>query len=239
MSEAWLVDLGLMPYGEAWDLQRQVVRARRDGRVPDVLLLVEHPPVITIGRTGDETGLRSPRAALAARGIELFEVERGGMVTYHGPGQLVGYPIVSLDDHRRDLHWFLRSVEEVLIRGLGTLHLQATRRSGMTGVWLPQGKVAAIGVAVRHWVTYHGFALNVSTDLGPFELIDPCGLAQEGVTSMAAALGRRVPMGAVKDSVARAFGEVFGVELGRPQNVCAFVERICAKSGPEMRFSAF
>jgi lipoate-protein ligase B len=213
---------GLVEYAACSELQRRLARQRMLGQIPDTLLLLEHSPVVTIGRSGSGAGLLVPAEALQVRGIATCETERGGKVTYHGPGQLVGYPILDLGGLRRDVHWYLRQLEEVLIRALADFGLSAERRDGLTGVWvsaLPNarrsGKVAAIGVAVRRWVTMHGFALNVCCDLTPFSLIDPCGLADLGVTSMAEALGHSVSLDDVLDSIVGAFGQTFGLEMVR------------------------
>jgi len=171
-----IVDLGIMSYGAALELQRGVARSRISGAIADdVLLLVEHPPVVTLGRSAKEQHLLASPALLAARGVELFEVERGGDVTFHGPGQLVGYPIVDLKRHKQDLHWYLRQVEEALIRGLAPVGIAGERSAGQTGVWARGRKLASIGVHARDWVTWHGFALNVTTDLAYFRRINPCG----------------------------------------------------------------
>jgi lipoyl(octanoyl) transferase len=170
-----------MGYDEALELQRSVARDRIGGAIPqDVLLLVEHPPVVTLGRSSKQKNMISSPEVLASRGVELFEVERGGDVTFHGPGQLVGYPIIDLKRHRQDLHWFLRSVEEGLIRTLAEYGIPGERNTGYTGVWTRGRKIASIGVHARDWVTWHGFALNVTTDLSYFDFIVPCGI--EGVT---------------------------------------------------------
>lgn len=183
--ELWVVDLGRRGYGDALELQRAVARARISGEIPqDVLLLVEHPPVITLGRASKEAHLLMNKEQLAARGVELFEVERGGDVTFHGPGQLVGYPIIDLKRHKQDLHWYLRQVEEVLIRALETFEIEAGREAKYTGVWTNGRKIASIGVHARDWVTWHGFALNVSTELSYFDLMVPCGIPQVKMTSM-------------------------------------------------------
>src|SRR5215208_4239854 len=195
--EMWVVDLGTLPYAQALDLQRTAARARIAGAIAeDLLLLVEHPPVVTLGRSSKQRHLTASPELLAARGVELFEVERGGDVTFHGPGQLVGYPIVDLKRHRRDLHWYLRQVEEALIVALGELGIVAVRNPGLTGVWTtdedlatPRRKIASIGVHARDWVTWHGFALNVTTDLSYFGLIVPCGIAGVDMTSVARELG--------------------------------------------------
>lgn len=212
--ELWVERLGVMAYAQALDFQREVARSRISGRVPeDVLLLVEHPPVVTLGRSSKEQHLLASPALLAARGVELHEVERGGDVTFHGPGQLVGYPIVDLTRHKQDLHWFLRQVEEALIRALAEFGIAAERSAGLTGVWTAGGarKIASIGVHARDWVTWHGFALNVSTDLGYFDLMVPCGINAVTMTSMERELGRGVEMTAVEEAVSRAFGDVFSL----------------------------
>jgi lipoyl(octanoyl) transferase len=225
--ELWVERLGLMPYAAALELQRRSARERISGDLAqDLLLLVEHPPVVTLGRSAKERHLLASPELLAKRGVELFDVERGGDVTFHGPGQLVGYPIVDLKRHKRDLHWYLRSVEEALIRALGTLGIPAERNAGYTGVWTAgRGrKIASIGVHARDWVTWHGFALNVTTDLSHFDLMVPCGIQEVTMTSVARELGGEAPaMGAVEDAVAAAFGEVFGLEVReRPAGARAF-----------------
>lgn len=186
-----LRDLGRRPYLEVLELQRELCRRRIAGELTnDVLLLVEHEPVITLGRGLRPTSLPLSPAALERRGVEVVEVERGGDVTYHGPGQLVGYPILDLRRHREDLHWYLRRLEATLIEALGRLGLPSERTAGLTGVWTSGRKVASIGIHVKQWVTFHGFALNVSTDLSYFDLIVPCGIAGVVMTSVAKELGR-------------------------------------------------
>lgn len=205
-----VADLGTMAYAQALDLQRAVARARISGALgQDLLLLVEHPPVVTLGRSSREAHLLASPSLLAARGVELFEVERGGDVTFHGPGQLVGYPIVDLKRHRQDLHWYLRQVEESLIRGLARYGLAGSRVAGYTGVWIDDRKIASIGVHARDWVTWHGFALNVSTDLRYFDLIVPCGIPQVVMTSIEREVGRAVPMGDAAAHVVDAMAQVF------------------------------
>lgn len=234
MRELWVERLGLMPYGQALDLQRQVAHARIAGSIPqDVLLLVEHPPVVTLGRSTKRQHLLASPELLAARGVELFEVERGGDVTFHGPGQLVGYPIIDLKRHKQDLHWYLRTVEEALILALGDLGIAAERSVGQTGVWTQQRarKIASIGVHARDWVTWHGFALNVSTDLSYFDLMVPCGIQSVTMTSVDAELGiATVAMGVVADHVTRAVAEVFGLE---PHESTAAVSAVSAAPGSE------
>src|ERR671939_344632 len=182
----YVLSLGLLPYTAALTLQRSVARARISGEVAeDVLLLLEHPPVVTLGRSSKEKHLVASPELLRARGVELHEVERGGDVTFHGPVQLVGYPIIDLKRHKHDLHWYLRQVEEALIRALGELGITAGREPGLTGVWTNGRKIASIGVHARDWVTWHGFALNISTDLSYFDLIVPCGIGGVVMTSLA------------------------------------------------------
>lgn len=215
MPSLWTIELGTAPYREALELQRAVARARIAGAVPeDVLLLVEHPPVVTLGRSAKAKHLLASPELLRARGVELFEVERGGDVTFHGAGQLVGYPIIDLKRHTRDLHWYLRQVEEALIRALGLLSLPAERVPGLTGVWTHGRKIASIGVHARDWVTWHGFALNVTTDLSYFDLIVPCGIDGVVMTSIAREFGGAAPPAElVRREVARAFGEVFALTV--------------------------
>ena len=203
--------LGIVPYAEGLALQTELVQERRASTVEDTLLLLQHPHVITMGSgTHQENLLLSPDEC-AAEGIELFETGRGGDVTYHGPGQLVGYPILDLKPDRCDLHAYLRDLEEVLIRVLADFGLEARRVEGLTGVWVGGEKLAAIGVRVSSgWITSHGFALNVSTDLRYFGSIIPCGIREHGVGSMESVLGRHVPMFEVERSVEERFCEVFG-----------------------------
>jgi lipoate-protein ligase B len=202
-----------MSYGEALEYQRAVARARISGEIAeDVLLLVEHPPVVTLGRASKERHLLASAAQLASRGIELFEVERGGDVTFHGPGQLVGYPIVDLKRHRRDLHWYLRTLEALLIDALGTFGIQGERNVGYTGVWTRGRKIASIGVHARDWVTWHGFALNVSTDLSYFDVMVPCGIEAVTMTSMSRELGGNTPdMSRVESAVIAALASAFAL----------------------------
>src|SRR5918993_1390458 len=210
MPQLLVSDLGAMPYGDALPLQRAVARARIAGELgEDLLLLVEHPPVVTLGRSSKERHLLASPAVLAARGVELFEVERGGDVTFHGPGQLVGYPIIDLKRHKQDLHWYLRQVEEALIRAVAPLGIVGERSAGYTGVWTQGRKLASIGVHARDWVTWHGFALNVTTDLAYFDLIVPCGIDGVVMTSVERELGVAPDAGQVERTIASAFAEVF------------------------------
>lgn len=202
--------LGLVSYADGLERQRALVDDRKAGRIPDTLLLLQHPHVLTIGvkKDGRRHILAAP-AMLAARGVEVFETGRGGDVTYHGPGQLVGYPIVDLNPDRRDVHQYVRDLEEVMIRVCADYGLAAGRVKGMSGAWIGDAKIGAIGVRISRWVTSHGFAFNVTTDLDFFDLIVPCGIAGKAVTSLASQLGRPVSMPEVEDAFIRHFSVVF------------------------------
>lgn len=205
--------LGTVPYASGLELQEELVERRREQRIPDTLLLLEHPHVITLGSSAQSEHVLADDTRLAGLGIARFEVGRGGDVTYHGPGQLVGYPILDLKPDRKDLHRYLRDLEEVLIRAVGAYGLVGTRWAGRTGVWTGAGKLAAIGVRVSSgWITSHGFALNVSTDLRYFETIVPCGITDRGVTSMERELGRPVTVDEAAERVIESFRAVFGFE---------------------------
>lgn len=206
---------GLMPYEAGLALQAELVAARKAGSIPDTLVLLQHPPVITLGvkvRQSREHVLATDDQ-LRAQGIALFEAGRGGDVTYHGPGQLVGYPILDLKPDRMDAHKYVRDLEETLIGVCGDFGLAADRKQGLTGVWVGDEKVAAIGVRLSRWVTSHGFALNVSTELDHFALIVPCGISDKGVTSLSSLLGQAPPMAGVEDRVVHHICRVFGRTL--------------------------
>jgi lipoyl(octanoyl) transferase len=215
-----------VPYADALSLQRARVEDRRAGRTGDVLLLVEHPHVLTLGVRGDggRSHILVTDEALAARGIDVFETGRGGDVTYHGPGQIVGYPIMDLKPDRQDVHRYVRDLEEVLIRTSADYGVSARRVEGLTGVWVGREKLAAIGVRIARWVTSHGFAFNVTTDLEYFGLIVPCGIADRGVTSLDRLLGRAVDRREVEDRIVSRFCEVF--------------ERTAQQSGSDLQTSA-
>jgi lipoate-protein ligase B len=200
----YLVDLGAMEYGEALEVQRDMAARRAKGEIPDSLILVEHPHVITLGR-------KTTPSNFGPQSIPVFQVERGGDATYHGPGQLVGYPIVLLADH--DVRKHVRSIEETLLRAIHAYGIHGERVEGHPGIWVDGKKLASIGVAVTDWVTYHGFALNVNTDLSYFELIRPCGLDPSTMTSMQKLTGKRVNIDEVKGRVAREWSTVTGANL--------------------------
>jgi lipoyl(octanoyl) transferase len=235
-----IVDLGLMGYAEAYALQKRVVAARKAEVIGDTLLLCEHLPVITQGRNGKREHLLVSENLLRQRGVEFFETSRGGDVTYHGPGQLVGYPILQLGEIRKDVVWYVRSLEEVMIRASAEFGVVAEREAGKTGIWVTEGdgnnvaqssrrarssqsgeqrqekaaeKLGAIGVHISRWVTSHGFAYNVATDLRNFDLIVPCGIVGRKATSLEKLLGRAVGLAEVKPRMAKHFGDVFGLEM--------------------------
>jgi lipoate-protein ligase B len=218
MNSVWLVNLGTIPYGDALALQHRLVKVRKRGALNNTLLLLEHPPVFTLGRNANDSNIIALPDLLRQLGIEVFRVERGGDVTYHGPGQLVGYPILDLHNFRLDVGWFVRSMEQMLIGALGDFGIASKRIDKLVGVWLDtpggEAKIVQIGARIEQWITYHGFALNVDPNLAHFELIVPCGISDKAVTSMARVLNQPIEMRAVRERVAARFAEAFGVELG-------------------------
>ncbi len=211
MRKCELRELGRIRYGDALELQRRLVRERKEGRIPDQLLLLEHPHTITMGRNGHAENLLASEEVLRRTGIDYHPTDRGGDVTYHGPGQIVGYPIVDLREWRRDVVGYVRAIEQVVIDALAGFGIAAERIPKLTGVWVDGRKIAAIGVHISRWVTSHGFALNVDTDLSYFQYIVPCGLTKP-VTSMAE-LGVRAGWREVSGSLAEHFGRVFECEV--------------------------
>lgn len=213
-----MIRLGRVRYGEAVALMEQRVEDRTAGRAGDTLFLLEHEPVLTMGRRADAANIVVPRALLEERGIEVHETGRGGDVTYHGPGQIVGYPVLDLRPDRCDVRCYVRDLEEVMIRTASSYGVTAGRVPGLIGAWIDdRRKLGAIGVRISRWVTSHGFALNVTTELDAFSLIVPCGIRDRGVTSLAAELGRGLEVEGVMDEVERRFREVFGA----PQRACS------------------
>jgi lipoate-protein ligase B len=210
----WLLNLdhGPTPYADAWALQKTLVAARQAGVIPDGLILLEHEPVFTVGRSSRTEHLLFPKESLIGLGFGVFEIERGGSVTYHGPGQLVGYPILDLRTHNEDVVKYVRSLEETIIHTLADFGITARRVRGYPGVWVSEEKIAAVGVAVKRKVTMHGFALNIDPDLKHFEYINPCGLSRP-VTSMAHVLGHPVAMDEVRAAYVRRFSEIYGIQL--------------------------
>jgi len=217
MNRCHTIDLGLIGYAEAWALQKRIVAARKAAAIEDVLLVCEHPHVITQGRNGKREHLLASEHVLRQKGVEYYETSRGGDITYHGPGQIVGYPILNLGAIRRDVVWYVRMLEEAMIRATSEFGITAERIAGKTGIWVKSGdteeKLAAIGVHISRWVTSHGFAYNVSTDLRFFDLIVPCGIADRKATSLEKLLGRSVEQVEVVPRIARHLGELFGLEM--------------------------
>ncbi len=211
------IDLGLIGYAEAYALQKRIVAARKAEAIEDVLLLCEHPHVITQGRNGKREHLLVTENVLRQKGVEFYETSRGGDITYHGPGQIVGYPILNLGAIRRDVVWYVRTLEEAMIRATAEFGITAERVAGKTGIWVRAGnteeKLAAIGVHISRWVTSHGFAYNVSTDLRNFDLIVPCGIADRKATSLEKLLARNVEQTEVAPRIAKHLGELLGLEI--------------------------
>lgn len=205
--------LGTVDYAEGLRIQADRVDARKAGKIPDTLLLLEHPHVYTLGRNAQRENLLISEERLRTLGAQLFQTDRGGDITYHGPGQLVGYPIFDLTQHRRDIAWFMRSLEEVFISVARDFAIEAARMAGVPGVWVGNDKLVAMGVHISRWVTSHGFAFNVNTDLQFFEYIVPCGLRDKGVTSLAKLLGKPVELAPVVERVIEHFVTVFELEM--------------------------
>jgi len=211
MSQFWYADLGRVRYSECLTTQHKIAEARRRGEIPDVLLLLEHTPVITFGRAGGSKSLLASPEELRREGIEVFHTDRGGDATYHGPGQLVGYPIFDLTKHGRDVHLFLRKIEQAIVACLLEFGISAGTRPGLTGVWVRDEKICSIGIAVRRWISYHGFALNVNPNFNHWSLLHPCGLIGCRVTSIERLIGHDPEMELVKETVVESFVRVFNM----------------------------
>lgn len=213
-SKLDVIELGMMDYQDAYQIQLELLNKRANAEINDTLILVEHPPVFTIGRGGSKSNILIPREKLKEKGIKVHEIDRGGDITYHGPGQIVGYPILNLKDHKQDLHWLMRSYEEVFIKLLNTeFDISADRISGLTGVWVDNKKITAIGIGVKHWITFHGFAFNVCPALDHFNYIIPCGITDKGVTSLEKLKTDNISFEKIKNLVIKYFCEVFNLEL--------------------------
>lgn len=212
MATLQVLEPGLLDYSSALELQEQLLAARQQNIIPDTLMLLEHPPVITIGRSGRRHNILVSEERLNDEGIGVYEVNRGGDVTYHGPGQLVGYPIINLANHGKDVHAYYTRLEQVFIDVLRDYGLNARRDANYPGVWVEDKKIVAIGVAVKKWVTMHGFALNISPNLRHFDLINPCGIAHRGVTSMQECYSGDINPVQVRHQVINAFGNAFGLK---------------------------
>ncbi len=215
MSSVRLIKLGTVPYTEALDLQMSLLKQRQQGSIPDTLLLLQHPPTITIGRSGKAHNLLASKEYLDQKGIHFERIGRGGDITFHGPGQLVGYPIMDLKLMRRDVRKYVTNLENTIVRTLSDFDIQARRLDGVVGVWVKRRKIASIGVGIKRWVTYHGFALNVNTDLSFFDMIIPCGLDQVQMTSIKdwVKTDHDINMSDVENSVIKSFSDVFGKKL--------------------------
>lgn len=205
---------GVVGYQDALSMQERVADARRMGSIQDdVLFLLEHPPTITVGKKGSIQELLASENALAEMGIQVHHIGRGGRLTYHGPGQIVGYPIFDLSKHGRDLHHYLRELEQAIISSLADFEIKAQRKEGLTGVWVGEQKIASIGIQVKRWVSMHGFALNVCPDMNHFQLLQPCGFSADIMTSMASLLNRPISTSTVMGSLQDSFAAVFGLEI--------------------------
>lgn len=221
-------DLGTVSYQPVWDLQKRaqqaLIRQKRgedsaSADLNDIFFFVEHPHVYTLGKSGDSAHLLKGISELSDIDAEYIEIDRGGDITYHGPGQIVGYPILDLDQHFTDIHKYLRYLEEVIIRTCGDFGVKAGRIEGLTGVWVGQEKICAMGIRCSRWVTMHGFALNVNTDLSYFQHIVPCGIKDKNVTSISTSAGRRIEEDEVKESIMKHFADVFDVKMNKPDAV--------------------
>ena len=212
-----VVKLGRLEYGKALGIQEKLLALRQAGKIGDIILLVEHPPVLTVGRRGEYSNILLPTDELKAAGVEIFDVNRGGDVTYHGPGQIVGYPIMDLNDYGRDIKDYVGKIEEIFIRLLKEDYNITARRDEKkyTGVWVQNSKITAIGIAVKRWVTMHGFAFNVNTELNHFRWINPCGITDKGVTSLQKLLGRAEDYEKLNERVIWYFTQVFGLDEQR------------------------
>jgi lipoate-protein ligase B len=208
-----IYQLGLIEYRKAYRLQKQLLHKRSEGQIPDVLLLLEHPPTITIGKSGGLENVLASPAQLTEKGIPVLFIDRGGDVTYHGPGQLVGYPIIDLRDRGRDIHRYVRELEEIIIKTLGDFSIKATIDENHAGVWIQDEEIAAIGISVKKWISMHGFALNVNTDLEPFSFINPCGFSNKRAASMSNILSHDVSVTAVIERLLAHFSKVFDAQI--------------------------
>ena len=202
-------DLGLIDYQEAWTLQKEIFELRYKNKISDTLLLLEHPNTYTLGKVADKKNLIGSNQYLEKNQISVYDIDRGGDITYHGPGQIVGYPIINLNDWQKDTHKYLRALEEVIISSCGSYNLICNRNAKHTGVWIEDRKIAAIGIKVSRWITMHGFAFNVNTKLAMFQGIVPCGITDKGVTSLEKELGAKINLSEVKALLLKKFLEIF------------------------------
>ena len=212
-NQVQLLDLGLINYQAAWNIQKQLFKEVTENRKTNYLILTEHPPVITLGKSGHENNIVTNQDILESKSIDVVEIDRGGDVTFHGPGQIVGYPIFNLENFKKDIHWYLRSIEEVIIQTLNFFDIETERIDGLTGVWINNQKICAIGIKVTRWVTMHGFALNVSTELDYFNHIIPCGIGDKSVTSMEEIKNQKFLLNGIKTKICESFKTIFDIEI--------------------------
>lgn len=213
MKQLLVINLGRTKYAEAWDLQKKIFSVKLEQRISDVLLFTEHEHVYTLGKAADDNHLLAKNEELSKKGVDVYWIDRGGDITYHGPGQIVGYPIIDLNQHYNDIHRYLRDIEEAIIRTLANYGITAGREPEFTGVWVKNEKIAAIGVKVSKWITMHGFALNINTDLSYFDRIIPCGIFHKGVTSLKNILGKEVSLTEVQRHLVSHFSQLFHWEV--------------------------
>ena len=227
-------DIGRTRYKKAWDFQKQLIKLRAESKIPDCLIITEHEPVITMGRGTSLSNLLSSKEYLKEKGIDLFEVERGGDITFHGPGQTVLYPIIDLNNRGRDTHQYLRDLERFVIRTLEDINLQAGTKKGLTGIWVNDHKIGAIGVAVSKWIAYHGLALNVSTDLEYFKLINPCGITEFPVGTISGMLGVDIEMEYLNGLLADNFAEMFNYQMEPVDDIDDFLSQFSMSDEPTL-----
>ncbi len=213
MIKVDLVDLGITDYKIAYQFQKEALRNRQFQEINDTLILTEHSPVFTIGRRGSRANILVENNVLESCKIKVYDIDRGGDITYHGPGQIVGYPILDLKQYKKDVHFYIRNLESVIIDFLNKYNLKGERRNNLTGVWVGREKIASIGIGISKWVTYHGFSLNISTELEYFSMINPCGLRAGKVTSLSKLLNKSFGTQEVKDNLIHSFEEIFGVKI--------------------------
>lgn len=225
-KEILYIDAGIIDYQEAWDLQKKILELRYQNKIPDVLLLLEHPNTYTLGKVTDKNNLLSDPDFLKENNISVYEIDRGGDITYHGPGQIVGYPIINLDNWKRDTHEYLRGLEEVIIRTCDEFDLNAQRNAKYTGVWIDDRKIAAIGIKISRWITMHGFAFNVNTDLSLFDGIVPCGIKEKSVTSLSKELNVEVEIKIVKEKLLKNFRQFFNYQKITEEDISYFSNEI-------------
>ncbi len=224
LKQLYYINLGRIKYDQAWEIQKKLIKLRYESAIPDCLIVCEHDPVLTMGRGTDKNNLLVSKESLQQKGIDLFEIERGGDITFHGPGQVILYPIINLQSRDKDAHKYLRDLELVVIKALDELGLKASIKKGLTGIWVNDQKVGAIGVALSKWITYHGLALNVNTDLDYFKLINPCGITEYPVGSISELLGMEVSIDTIINLLVDNFVRHFGYDEIIPQTIQEIID---------------